>query len=268
MRETLTRLLSGIVYILLLAAAIFYSPKSFLLLFGIFLIIAVVEFCNLIQLSRTWPLVIASAGYLLFACFPFITPVTLILLLAATLFVSVKCFAFLFETQRPKSDTLAKYVYLIGYIILPFILLIKIPFHENFYQPKVIFSIFILIWTNDTFAFLVGKAMGKNKLFERISPKKTIEGFIGGLGFAMLAALFICRYFIHEGVFIWVGIALIVGIIGTIGDLVESKFKRIAGVKDSGNIMPGHGGILDRLDSMIFAAPFVFLFYQIINYVS
>jgi phosphatidate cytidylyltransferase len=268
MRETLTRLLSGIVYILLLAAAIFYSPKSFLLLFGIFLIIAVVEFCNLIQLNRTFPLIIAAAGYLLFACFPFITPVTLILLLAATLFVSLKCIAFLFETERPKNDTLTKYVYLIGYIILPFILLTKIPFHENFYQPKVIFCIFILIWTNDTFAFVVGKTMGKNKLFERISPKKTIEGFIGGLGFAVLAALFICRYFINEELYIWVVIALIVGIIGTIGDLVESKFKRMAKVKDSGNIMPGHGGILDRLDSMIFAAPFVFLFYQIINYVS
>ena len=267
MRETLTRLLSGIVYILLLAAAIFYSPESFLLLFGIFLLIAVFEFTNLVQLPKAIPIAIAVAGYLLFAFFPS-TLLTLYLLMVATLFVSARCILFLFSDAQPRFDSMSKYVYLIGYIILPFILLTKIPFQEGFYDPKVIFSIFILIWTNDTFAFVVGKTVGQNKLYEKISPKKTVEGFIGGVGFAVLASAIISRYFIFQELYVWVTIALIIGFIGTIGDLVESKFKRVAGVKDSGSIMPGHGGILDRLDSVIFAAPFVFLFYQILYYVS
>ncbi len=125
--------------------------------------------------------------------------------------------------------------------------------------------------TNDTFAYIVGKSIGKHKLLEKISPKKTIEGFIGGIIFTVLASYIIAKYYIQikeVNTFIWIIIALIVSIFGTIGDLIESKFKRIAGVKDSGKIMPGHGGVLDRLDSIIFAAPIVYSFYQILYYVS
>jgi phosphatidate cytidylyltransferase len=147
----------------------------------------------------------------------------------------------------------------------------KIPFGINGYNPKILISIFILIWTNDSFAYIVGKSIGRTKLFERISPKKTIEGFVGGVVFSVIASYLISKYYIQiaDGkMFIWIIIALIVGFFGTIGDLIESKFKRFAGVKDSGKIMPGHGGVLDRLDSVIFVAPIVFLFYQILNYVS
>jgi phosphatidate cytidylyltransferase len=136
-------------------------------------------------------------------------------------------------------------------------------------------GLFILIWTNDTFAYLVGKSIGKHKLFEKISPKKTIEGFFGGLIFSIFAGYLISAYLIKpsaqfsdKSILIWMIIAAIVGVIGTIGDLIESKFKRVAGVKDSGKIMPGHGGVLDRLDSVIFVAPFIFLFYKILYYVS
>jgi phosphatidate cytidylyltransferase len=117
--------------------------------------------------------------------------------------------------------------------------------------------------------------MGKHKLYEKVSPKKTIEGFLGGLVFATFAGFLISKLYIQpsahfskKSIAIWMIIAVIVGVFGTIGDLIESKFKRIAGVKDSGSIMPGHGGVLDRLDSVIFVAPIIFLFYQILNYVS
>ena len=154
---------------------------------------------------------------------------------------------------------------------MPFIIITKIPFGINGYNPKIIIGIFILIWTNDTFAYIVGKSIGKHKLYEKISPKKTIEGFLGGIVFAVLASYLIATYYIEgkqTAQFIWLGFALIVGVFGTIGDLIESKFKRIANVKDSGAIMPGHGGVLDRLDSVIFVAPFIFLFYQLLPFIK
>lgn len=264
MNETLTRTLSGVVYIIILIAATLYF-NSFLLLFGIFLLIAVFEFCKLLKMEKTVPMIFASFGYFLFSYFN-ISKTTQYLLLAATLFVSLKCIFFLFDKKR-NLDLVSKYVFLIGYVIFPIILITKLPFTNNSYNPKIIIGIFILIWTNDTFAFLVGKNFGKMKLFERISPKKTIEGFIGGLIFALAFSIVIANYFTEQPVYIWVIISLIVSIFGTIGDLVESAFKRYANAKDSGKIMPGHGGILDRLDSIIFVAPFVFLFYQILNYV-
>jgi len=267
MGETATRTFSGIVYIVLLTFAVFYSPITFLLLFGFFLATAIVEFCKLVNLKPIVPLIIGMASYSVFNFFPS-SPQTEIFLLLAALFVLIKCMLGLLVTGKRLVDSTSKYVELIGYLIIPFLLLTKIPFYADRYEPKIIMSIFVLIWVNDTFAFIVGKAIGQTKLFERISPKKTVEGFIGGLGFAALTGLLLARFYLIESFYIWTFIAVIVSIFGTIGDLVESKFKRDAGVKDSGNIMPGHGGILDRLDSVIFAAPFVFLFYQILNYVS
>jgi phosphatidate cytidylyltransferase len=267
MNETLKRSLSGAVYVILLLASIEFSAESFFILFGIFLFLAVYEFCALVQLQKILPIGIALLLFGLFYEVRFNRTYDL-LLLGTTLFVSVKSIAFLFSQRNFPLNFLAKYVYLLGYIILPFIIITKLPFGVQGYNPKIIISIFLLIWTNDTFAYIVGKSIGKHKLFERISPKKTIEGFVGGVVFAIITSLLISKYYIQGATNIWIGIAFIVGVFGTIGDLIESKFKRIAGVKDSGKIMPGHGGILDRLDSVIFVAPFVFLFYQILYYVS
>lgn len=284
MNETLKRSISGAVYVILLLASILFSTESFYILFGLFLLIAVVEFCELIQLNKITSLILALGIYLFFyeanlkhnnlfsnAVVHYAT----LSALAITIIVSIKSVLFLFDEHEAKSNIFSKYTYLVGYIILPFVFITKIPFGEKGYNPKIIISIFILIWTNDTFAYIVGKSMGKRKLFERVSPKKTIEGFIGGVLFAVVASYIISRYYfepkeyyLKKSVVIWMTIALIVGVFGTIGDLIESKFKRAAGVKDSGAIMPGHGGILDRLDSVIFVAPIVFLFYQILNYVS
>ena len=287
MNETLKRSISGAIYVILLLASILFSTNknfdSFFILFGIFLIIAVFEFCGLVNINKTVPILFAGATYFLTYRIANATKGEVLLysirynqniekiVLFLVLLVSIKCLLFLFNENQTTLNSYSKYVYLIGYIILPFLLITKIPFGKVGYNPKIIISIFILIWTNDTFAYIVGKSIGKRKLFEKVSPKKTIEGFVGGVVFAVLASYIISKYYIEiveSNTFIWIITALIVSIFGTIGDLIESKFKRIAGVKDSGRIMPGHGGILDRLDSVIFATPIIFLFYQILNYVS
>jgi phosphatidate cytidylyltransferase len=265
MRESTTRALSGTVYIILLITATMFSHYSFLLLFGLFLLIATFEFCNLVHLNKTIAIAVSLLLYILFSYFE-ISTINSFLLLIGTLFVSIKLIYSLFTHSNIKQDKTSKFVYLIGYVILPIIILTKIPIREVKFEPKIIISIFILIWTNDTFAYIVGKSIGKTKLFESISPKKTIEGFFGGAVFAIIAGILISIYYLPMSLFYWVSIALLVSVFGTIGDLVESKFKRIAVVKDSGTIMPGHGGILDRLDSVIFVAPFIYLFLQIIQY--
>ena len=267
MRESITRLISGAVYVTLLIGATLFSHNSFLVLFGVFLFIAIIEFCDLVGLKKMNSITIGAVLFFLFSFFK-ISFSTKLFLIGATLFVSIKLIYALFKKKNIKLDKTSKYVYLIGYVILPFIILTQIPINgiNLIFEPKIIISIFILIWINDSFAYIVGKSVGKNKLFESISPKKTIEGFVGGAIFAIIAGIIIAKYYVILPIVFWVIIAIIVGVIGTIGDLVESKFKRIAEVKDSGKIMPGHGGILDRLDSVIFVAPFIYLFIQIIQY--
>lgn len=121
--------------------------------------------------------------------------------------------------------------------------------------------IFALISINDTFAYLVGSTIGKHKLFERISPAKTIEGSLGGLVFTVLTAYLCNRFWLNIFSDVkMIGLALIIVVFGSLGDLIESMLKRQAGVKDSGNIIPGHGGILDRFDALLFAMPFVFIY--------
>jgi phosphatidate cytidylyltransferase len=281
MSTTLTRALSGAVYVLLLIGATLYSPYSFLLLFGILLLFSIVEFCKLIQLKPMFPMIIGMIAFILFNLNNTVKTNEILLLIAA-LFVSARALLFLFEKQTKQLDRNSKFVFLIGYLIIPIIIFTKIPFInldsnfinvelENSYHRNTIIGILTIIWTNDTFAYIVGRTIGKNKLFERISPKKTIEGFIGGLFFSVITGIVFAKFFNNdpnETTFKWTIIAIIVSVFGTLGDLIESKFKRNAGVKDSGSIMPGHGGFLDRLDSIIFVAPFVYLFYQILYYVS
>jgi phosphatidate cytidylyltransferase len=295
MNETLKRTISGAVYIALLVTSILFSTESFIILFGIFLVIATYEFCNLVKINKYFAILFVSLFYAAVSLISFYrietqnyiskilkenilitvnTDNLFSVLLVITLLVSIKCIVFLFDDTQIISK-IFKYIYLIGYIMLPFLFIVKISFGIAAYNPKIIIGLFILIWTNDTFAYLVGKSIGKHKLFERISPKKTIEGFLGGVVFAAFAGFLISKFYIQpkpdfssKSILIWMIIALIVSIFGTIGDLIESKFKRIAGVKDSGSIMPGHGGVLDRLDSVIFVAPVIYLFYQILYYVS
>lgn len=152
------------------------------------------------------------------------------------------------------------------YIVVPFSLIVQIPFlNSDFnYINTTILGVFILIWTNDSFAYLVGKNIGRHKLLERISPNKTIEGFLGGMLFTFIASYFIAQQFTTLKLIHWIFIAGIVSVFGVLGDLIESMFKRQANIKDSSKLIPGHGGFLDRFDSVIFAAPFIFIYLQLI----
>lgn len=263
MNEVVKRTLSGIIYIALLIGAILFSETTFLILFGIFYIISVYEFCKLYRIPQTGGLLfsVIAAGSAVYLHNSTLNSIYLLVLP-----FSIYLIADLLQNRSTeKTSVPKKYLHLTGYVVLPFLIIAQLPYLHERYTPLLLLSIFIMIWCNDTFAYICGKLFGKHKLYEKISPKKTVEGFIGGMLFTQIAAFLIFRYMeIEASLVFWMCTALGISVIGTIGDLIESRYKRQAGVKDSGSIMPGHGGILDRLDSILFAAPFIFLIYKLI----
>lgn len=268
MNETLKRALSGAVYVLLLLGCISYSREGLAILFGAFLVIGVYEFCKMCGLNYFISIPIAVGSYyFLWNKNSDLNSNTVLTVI--TILISIKLLLYLFNANKTHFQIYTRYFLLFGYVIIPFILTNYVAMGVKGYNPKILISIIILIWTNDTFAYLVGKNFGKNKLFPSVSPKKTIEGFAGGLVFTIIGGALLANYYIMAStLYIWIVIAAIVSIFSTLGDLIESKLKRVAGIKDTGNIMPGHGGILDRLDSIIFVIPFINLFYLILYYVS
>lgn len=154
------------------------------------------------------------------------------------------------------------------YIAVPLSLLVLIGFPEKSisgYQAHLVMGFFFLLWANDTGAYLTGITIGKHPMFPRISPKKSWEGFSGGLFFTLLVGFIISKYFTSLPMTDWLVIAFLICIFGVWGDLIESMLKRSLNIKDSGNILPGHGGILDRFDSVLFSAPIVFVYLQLKN---
>lgn len=181
----------------------------------------------------------------------------------------------LYRKQDKPFDSLAHTLFSVLYTAIPFSMFPFAAFsrtglnsilpHNNIiFSPGIIIGFFILIWANDTGAYLTGMLFGRHKLMERISPKKTWEGFIGGLIIASFAAWFLSDWLGVVDKIHWVIISLIISVAGTYGDLVESMLKRSTGVKDSGTIMPGHGGFLDRFDSAILSFPLVYLFISLV----
>lgn len=151
------------------------------------------------------------------------------------------------------------------YIIIPFALLNIVAIHGDVFKPLLVLGFVIAVWSYDTLAYFTGRTFGKHKLFERISPNKTWEGFIGGSAAAVICCFIFSKYSEELSVAEWIGVAVIIIIFGTIGDLVESKFKRSLQLKDSSHILPGHGGFLDRFDAMLMAIPFVFLYIILLS---
>lgn len=210
-----------------------------------------------------WTFIVATLIYFRFANLPLLDFKYFHFFLIISFFIP-----FIYQLFKPKitltSSKLGHYFLALAYIALPFVLLTKIPFIDENYHPKILVGIFTIIWIDDTFAYLIGSTLGRTKLYPKVSPNKTVEGAVGGLAGALIAAYFVAIYCPIVNLTHWMIIALLIVVFGLLGDLIESKFKREAGIKDSSNLIPGHGGFLDRLDSIIFAAPFVYVYLHII----
>jgi len=267
MRESIIRAISGLLYISILVVSILSSEFIFISLFFLIGFVCLLELEKLLRLKSYALYAVHALFFILFSYIKFDANATLVLL-CITIFVNLFLAKDLLFIKKIPVFEKKKYIILIFYLISSMIFLTLIPTYSGTFRPELIVGVFVLIWTNDTFAYIVGKNFGKNKLYKQISPNKTIEGFIGGMIFSCIAGYFI-YYFTHYLNFqSWLGMAIILSIFGTIGDLIQSKFKRQAGVKDSGKLMPGHGGLFDRLDSIIFSSPFVYAYLLILNYVS
>lgn len=267
MKEILRRLITGAVYVILLLSAVFLSSDAFDFLFMVFGLACLYEYKRLVHL-RGYYVFIAYLGIWWAYIYLIQDKILINLLMFATIVVDLLLLYYLFSKKKKLYYTYQKFITGLFYIGGGCIFLTMIPYKENEFAKFLIMGIFVLIWINDSFAYLVGKSIGRTKLFPRISPKKTVEGALGGFIFTMIGAYFLGKYEPILSPTEWIILAVVVVCFGILGDLIESKFKREAGVKDSGAILPGHGGLLDRLDSLIFAAPFAYLTLYIFANVS
>lgn len=267
MKELIVRSISGALYIAIVIFAMFAPKEWFTTLFFLLGILTIIEFQKLVHL-KSYVSYLIFAALLYFVSYDIFDQNAVYLYAIFGLFVNLFLLKDLLVVTRIPMFEKKKYIVLICYVMSGFIFLTHIPQRNLGFEKWIIIGVFILVWANDSFAYLVGKNFGKRKLLERISPKKTIEGFIGGFIGAMIAGFLIFNYTQLLSLLEWLCMALIVSVLGTFGDLIQSKFKRQAGVKDSGTIMPGHGGIYDRLDSIIYTSPFIYAFLEIVEYVS
>lgn len=189
-------------------------------------------------------------------------------------FVLAACIFFseLYRNKQTPFQNIAYTITGIIYIVMPFALWVSFlkgySTDNGVYNPHLLLGFFFLLWTNDTGAYLVGMSIGKHKLWERISPKKTWEGFFGGLVLSIIIGYVISMFYTELHPILWMVMAATVSCAGTMGDLVESAFKRSINAKDSGSILPGHGGILDRFDGVFLSTPFVLVLLELVQRVN
>ncbi|WP_373727432.1 phosphatidate cytidylyltransferase [Bacteroides heparinolyticus] len=261
------RAVTGVLFVTVLVGCILYSPFSFGILFTIISALSVHEFTRLInqngEISLNKTITSLGGAYLFLALMSFCTQQSV----GARVFLpylALLLYLMITELYLKKKNPTGNWAYSMLsqlYVALPFALLNVLAFQNSpetgsvTYNPILPLSIFVFIWLSDTGAYCVGSLIGKHRLFERISPKKSWEGSIGGGAFSIASSLAFAHFFPFMSWWQWAGLATVVVIFGTWGDLTESLMKRQLGIKDSGNILPGHGGMLDRFDSALMAIP-------------
>lgn len=261
------RAVTGVLFVAVLVGCILYGPLSFGILFTIICALSVHEFAHLVnqndEVTINSTITALGGAYLFLALMSFCTQQSIgsgvflpYLLLILYLMIT--------ELYLKRRNPIGNWAYSMLsqlYVALPFALLNVLAFQNSpttssvTYNPILPLSIFVFIWLSDTGAYCVGSLIGKHHLFERISPKKSWEGSIGGGVFSIASSLVFAHFFPIMSYWQWAGLAIVVVIFGTWGDLTESLMKRQLGIKDSGNILPGHGGMLDRFDSALIAIP-------------
>jgi len=275
LKSIILRSISGIIYLAIIISALIlgkYSSGALIILLNFF---ALTEFYKLTNnnvnsyqvyaFSITGTL--AAAVFILYMLSLVTFKVAALSLVLMPFFLILAMFS---KQLDPIKDVSLKTLGIL-YITLPLLTLFLILFpggRDTEYNYKIVLGILILIWTNDTAAYITGMSFGKHRLFERISPKKSWEGAIGGTVFTLILAWFmplLMGIITNAG---WLIIAAIISVFGVLGDLAESMLKRNGSVKDSGKLIPGHGGILDRIDSMLFVFPITWLYLYLIGFVK
>lgn len=273
MKNLITRALTGIIFVAILVNAIYFHSVYFFSVFSITTGFLLWEFYGLIKEYEKASIkrLIASLGgtYLFAASFFYANGlIGSNIFLPYLLFLMGIIIATLYDKNcNPINNwslTLFGQIYCAGsFSLLNFLTAVPNTPKEMIHFPYFALAIFIFVWLNDTGAYLLGSMFGKHRLFERISPKKSWEGFFGGLVCALAASQVFAWYIPTINNIQWLGLALTIVVFGTWGDLTESLLKRTLGVKDSGNILPGHGGMLDRFDSVMMAIPAAFVYIEL-----
>lgn len=276
MVNLIKRVCSGAIYIAIIVAAIMLldnSPVMYLVVFPLLIVLGIGELITLAKDDETqsWLVniidMLGGAGLFLTFYLHFIKDESSRLwLLLIAFYLLVRTIVQLYRPRQNAVHSLERSFLSLGYVALPVSMLNCII---DITAPRLLLGIFMFIWLYDTGAYCVGMLLGRHRLFERISPKKSWEGVIGGVAFS-IAGAFASRYWFDEffqvpDLMTWVGLSVVVAVFATFGDLVESLIKRTVGVKDSGNIMPGHGGILDRIDSLLLVVPAVLIYLQLMK---
>lgn len=266
MKNLALRTISGIVYCGIIIAAILLGNITVELLAILFCVLAVVEFTKILNnfTYQRLPIILLDIAGAISLCL-FTSVISIVFWVTIVL---IRFAVELYFKDNNPVKSISQSVFMQIYIGLPLGCMVAI--YEWFDAPYLLLALFLLLWINDTGAYITGCTLGRHRLFERISPKKSWEGFIGGFVFCVIASWFLgeCfnNFFCWSGNGIkWLGLAVITVISGTYGDLVESMIKRSMNIKDSGNLIPGHGGILDRIDSLLFAAPAVMIYLLVLT---
>ena len=266
MKDLKVRAISGILYVILLVSTMYAGPLAFFIVLGVFSLLALIEFQKLIGDKNPIPILCLLALYFIHYTQPLSDSILLGLLLLAilsSLGLSYRLY-FPFSLTNP----LIKLTFAIGYLVTCSVFIVVLYGSKELYAKDTILFTYILVWMNNSAAYFVGSRFGKTPLFPSISPKKSWEGFWGGLVFCLLFAIVCTTAIPSLPVVFGIVMGISIPALATVGDLIQSQFKRLAGVKDSGRLIPGHGGFYDRMDSIIYAAPFVYLIQQIISHVS